>query len=118
MISKTPSVNVAVIVASANLLMTLSIESEVEILIKVTQINKLFQGCKNLTSEILPNFKKRQSYPVESSLELCLKHHFVDGAVYLYKSTGALKDAYEFLKTICKNVHFGYDSKIIEEIYK
>ena len=69
--------------------------------------------------EILPNLKKRPSYPVETCLKMCLNAKAYDAAIYLYNSTGASQDALKLAVSLFKE-HLEYmfncinDSKIEE----
>lgn len=49
--------------------------------------------CQQNPSQVLPNLKKRSSYPVDECLKKCLKYKVYDAAIYLYQSTGAIRDA-------------------------
>lgn len=49
--------------------------------------------CKLYPSQVLPNLKKRSSYPIDDCLKKCLEYKVYDAAIHLMQNTGAFKDA-------------------------
>ncbi len=49
--------------------------------------------CKLNPSQVLPNLKKRNSYPIDECLNKCMEYKVYDAAIHLMQNTGAFKDA-------------------------
>ena len=65
-------------------------------------------------NEILPNLKKRASYPPQECLEKCLEVNAVDASVFLYLSMGETNNALKYVIGLLKK-NF---SQIIESLKK
>jgi len=68
--------------------------------------------CKLNPAQVLPNLKKRSSYPIDECLKKCLEYKVFDAAIHLMQNTGAFKEALNLAIDTLKECF----DKIIENI--